>query len=51
MELTFRERFERDMAKCKPLTGYRPIWVLAATNNAKDKVVTVRKVKSLPKFI
>ncbi len=51
MELTFRERFERDMAKCKPKLGYRPIWVIAAENNEKVKVVRVRKVDSLPKFI
>lgn len=40
---------KRVMSIKKP--SYRPIWEIAAENNERPKVVTVKKVYSLPDFI
>lgn len=47
-DLTITESITRDLAKCRSKLGYRPIWVLAEDNNKREKVVKVRRVKSLP---
>ena len=40
------ESVTRDLQKCKQRQGYKPIWILAAENNAKPKRVIVRNVKT-----
>jgi len=38
------DSIKHDLAKCRPIQGYKPAWVLAAENNAKPKRVIIRKV-------
>ncbi len=47
----FQEAIERDLAKCKAKLGHRSIWVIAAESNKREKVVNVKRVKSLPTFM
>ena len=50
-ELGIRESIERDLAKLTPKSGYRPAWVIAEDNNKRKKIVTVKRVRSLPTFM
>lgn len=50
-ELNMYESVKADLAKCGAKLGYRPIWVIAEINNMKDRVVNVKRVKSLPVFM
>lgn len=45
-EIGISESISRDLSKCRMRNVFKPIWVLAAENNAKTKVVRVRNVKS-----
>jgi hypothetical protein len=40
-----------DLAKCRSKQGHRSMWVIAADNNKKDRLVNVKQVKSLPIFM
>ena len=48
---SIKESIERDLAKLTPKSGYKPMWVLAAINNQKQKVCNIRKVEKLQNFI
>lgn len=50
-ELNMYESVERDLSKCREKLGYRPMWVIAEDSNKREKVVTVKKVASLPVFM
>ena len=45
-EIGISESISRDLSKCRMRNVFKPIWVLAAENNAKTKVVRVRNVKT-----
>lgn len=48
---SFQEAIDRDLAKCSDNKGYRPMWVIAADSNKREKVVKVRRPKEVITFI